>query len=210
MTTVRVDVRQVTALADRLARVPGRTLGIVARDVVNEVTVQFERQAIDGGVANINLSKTYVRDKTDVTLATSLTKPRSVIETAGDLTPLGRFGPVRARSPGAPRRAGPIKGNRSAGVFVNVTNDDRLFEPQWFLLPLKNNPGLFGVFVRDDALPPRAGASREGQAGKRHIYGPSPYQLFRQQIKLQGTRWVQDLEDTATTRLLTEIERVVR
>lgn len=210
MTSVRVDVRQVSALADRLARIPGRVLGIVARDVVNEVTVQFERQAVDGGVANINLSKTYVRDKTDVTLASSITKPRATIETAGDLTPLGRFGPVRVRSPGAPRRAGPIKGERSAGVFVNVTNDDRLFEPQWFLLPLKNNPGLYGVFVRDDKLPPRPGATREGHHGKRHIYGPSPYQLFRQQIKMQGARWAQDLEDTAVSKLLTEMERVVR
>lgn len=212
--TIRVDVRQVEALADRLASVDARALGQASLSVVNEAAQRFEKQALDGGVANINLSRTYVKSKTDLALATNPVRPRAEIVTRGDLTVLGNFEPLAVvRAPGAQRRAGAIKGRRNAGTLVSLRRNETLKQDQWFILPLRRGevPGGngLGVFIRDDAIAPSPTAAREGKAGKRQIYGPSPYQLFRKQIDVQGPEWAEDLERSATARLVSEIERAV-
>ena len=211
---IRVDVREVEALADRLSSVKSETLGRVALEVVNDAAQRFEKQAIDGGIANINLSRTYVKGKTDLALATSVSQPRAEIVTRGDLTVLGNFAPLGVvRAPGAQRRAGPIKGRRNAGTLVSIKRTETMKQDQWFILPLRRGeiPGGngLGVFVRDDALAPSPRAAREGSAGKRQIYGPSPYQLFRKQINVQGPAWAEDLERSATARLVDVIEKAV-
>lgn len=205
--SIRIDVREVAALADKLSAVDGRKLGEAALSVVNESAVDFEKRAIDGGVLNINLRRTYVKGKTDLFLGTNPNVPRAFIETKGDSTVLGNFAPLGiVRAPGAQRRAGAIGGRRNAGTLVSIRRDKTEKQNQWFILPLKGGdiPGGngLGVFVRDDALVPSPRAAREGKAGKRHIYGPAPYQLFRAQIGRQGPQWVEDLETRAVTKLL--------
>jgi hypothetical protein len=199
---VRVDVRQLLLAADQVEEVRGGALVREATAVVNDVTRAFEIKVIDDEIAGINLSRTYVKDKTSLTLARVSANPVASLETAGDLTPLGRFLPISQRpGNGALRRAGPRIGRRNAGVDVAIKRTGSTFEPQWFLLPLKNNPGLYGVFVRDDRLPPSRRAAREGSAGKRHIYGPSPYQLFRHQLDVQTPQLQETLGREALRRL---------
>ena len=219
MTTFRVDVRGLTGLADRLGRLDGRRLGIVAVDTVNQVAVQVETEGVKGGLKNINLSESYFRGKMTRVPATG--RPRAEIIAAYSGTVLGRFGGTEwYRQPGAPRRAGPVKGRRSAGVYTNITNTDRQDEPQWFLMRLRNQGGLMGAFVRTTALKGKGkndygkglgdvGRRRDGKYGKKHVYGPSPHQLFSRQIDVQSGQWVTDLGTAATRNLLAEIERVV-
>lgn len=218
-TSITIDVRKVEDLAKRLGSIGQERIGRGALAAVNEVTIEFKEKAIRGEIANINLTDAYVRGKTDMKLASTAVRPRAEIVTAGDLTVLGRFpGTVWYRQPGAQRRAGPVKGRRSAGVYANITDTDRINEPQWFLMRLKNQTSLMGAFVRSDKIAPKndrgpglgdAGRRRDGKSGKRHIYGPSPYQLFRKQIDVQGPQLMDDLEATAVRKILGEVEEVL-
>jgi hypothetical protein len=212
MSSIRIDVREVAALAGKLSSIDARSLGEAALGAVNESAVDFERRAIDSGVLNVNLQRTYVKGKTDLLLGANPNLPRAAITTKGDATVLGNFAPLGiVRAPGAQRRAGTIKGRRNAGTLVSIRRDRTEKQNQWFILPLKRGdiPGGngLGVFVRDDALAPSPRAEREGKAGKRHIYGPAPYQLFRTQIEKQGPQWAEDLETRAVAKLLGVIER---
>lgn len=211
MTTFRVDVRSLDLAADRLDRLTGERLGGAALASVNEVTRRAERSIVEGEVANINLAPAYVRSKTDVMLATNPASPRAEILTRGDLTPLGRFEPLAiVRAPGAQRRAGAIAGRRNAGAIVSIKRTSAIKENQWFQLPLRRGdlPGGngIGVFVRSSRLKPSPSAAREGKNGKQQIYGPSPYQLARKQIELQGPSLERDLVDTTSSRLLDAIK----
>lgn len=198
MSSIRVDVRQVTGLADRFAELTPDRIGRGALQAVNEVTAAFSEKAEDGALANINLTSAYYREKQTVTLGKSPLEPRAQIKVDGDLTVLGRFpGTTSFTQPGAPRRAGPVRGRRSAGVRAQITRSASLREPQWFTMKLRNQQGLLGVFVRDDSIAARN--ARDGVAGKRHIYGPSPYALFREQVRVQGPQLERDLEDRAVT-----------
>ena len=210
--SIRIDVREVAALADKLSGVDGRKLGEAALSAVNESAVDFEKRAIDGGILNINLQRTYVKSKTDLLLGANPSVPRAFIDAKGTPTVLGNFGPLTpALGFGSQRRAGPRAGRRNAGVFLRIKRDSPLFEKQWFVLPLRAGTeaganGL-GVFVRDDALRGSPKATRKGERegktpGKRHIYGPAPYQLFRTQIDKQGPQWAEDLETRAVAKLL--------
>jgi hypothetical protein len=190
---VNVDVSQLQALAPRLDRVSGEMLGRTALEVVNEVTVRAYDAAIAGETEGINLTPEYVKSKTDLTLATNPAAPLAEIVTRGDLTILGHFDPVTVRDPGAPRRAGPIVGQRSAGVRVSILRGQEEFQPQWFVMRLRagDNPGEnFGVFVRTSA-----------SGGKpQHIYGPSPYSLFAHQVGTHEEDILADLQATAASR----------
>lgn len=222
MSSIRIDVREVAALADKLSGIDGRKLGEAALGAVNESAVDFEKRAIDSGILNINLQRTYVKGKTDLFLGTNPNAPSAAIVTKGDPTVLGNFAPLGTVRAGAgnrvPRRAGPRVGRRNAGTLVSITRDKTLKQDQWFILPLRRGdiPGGngLGVFVRDDALRGSPKAARKGERegktpGKRHIYGPAPYQLFRTQIEKQGPQWVEDLETRAVAKLLGVIERGV-
>lgn len=221
MTSFKINVREVEALAGRLGKVDGKRLGLVALDVVNEVTVDIRERAIAGGTKGINLTPAYMRSKTDTALATNPGRPRSVITTSGDLTVLGNFAPLsRVVDPGGQRRDGPIAGFRSAGTRVQIKRGEYLTENQWFVMALRRGTEAggngFGVFVRSSALkgkngpgPVAGGRHRDGKNGKRHIYGPSPYSLFTKQINVQGKQWAADLESSAVRSLTAEIERVI-
>lgn len=222
MTTIRFSVGSLKQAADRLERVSaGERLGISAMTVVNEVTTRFHDKALAGANANINLSDAYIKSKTDLQLASGPLSPKASIVTRGDLTILGRFAPLaRVVAPGAQRRAGPVKGFRSAGTTLAVKKSEYVTQPQWFIMRLRagNAPGdNFGVFVRDPSKPAKNGPNaalaggrhRDGKAGKRHIYGPAPYQLFRHQIDIGEAGLRDDLAETALRRVGDTLEQAL-
>jgi hypothetical protein len=205
-------------LGTRLERAAERgRIALAAVDAVNAVTKRADESLRRGEIKDINLSPAYVKSKTDVALATlGSGKARAEIVTSGDLTTLGNFGVGFSSMPpgfGAKRRAGPRVGLRNAGTNVIIKKSSPVFEPQWFVLPLRRGSASggngFGVFVRDDRLAPSKKALREGKAGKRHIYGPSPYQLFKQQILLQQDDIQADLARTALARLGDALEEAL-
>lgn len=215
MLNVRARVSQVQGLADRLESIDGRSFAISAVRAVNEVTVEFNDSSVSEQTRDINLTQAYVRQKTDVRLADSPLRARAEITTKGDLTVLGNFGPLsRIVAPGARRKAGPIKGFRSAGTRVAIKRSNYLTEGQWFIMPLRRGTlsggNGFGVFVRDPKLRPSPRALREGRYGKRHIYGPSPYSLFRRQIDTRHPEILQRLSDRALQLMGDIVERGVR
>ena len=140
-------------------------------------------------------------------------KARATISVNGDLTVMGNFGPVRVTAPGAMRRAGPIAGRRSAGVNVAIRRGQPRLEPQWFLMRLRQGTQAgtkFGAFVRDDSIAPSPRGLREGRAGKRHVYGPSPYALIREQIGRQRSDIEDDLQRTALAEMGDDLQRALK
>lgn len=214
---IKIDVRQIEALAGKLDRIEGSRLGGAALEAVNAVTVAFEKKSTAAGVADINLTQAYVKSKTDLQLATNVLSPRATITTRGDLTPLGNFDPIAIQRAGrgnsVPRRAGPRVGRRNAGILMSIKRSQSIKENQWFVLPLRRGdiPGGngLGVFVRSSKLAPSPTATREGKAGKQQIYGPSPYMLFRKQITVQGPQLARDLSDEVVRGITAEIQKVL-
>lgn len=210
---IRFRFEPLDDLGDKLDRVAARArLATAAAEAVNAVTGRADTSLQRGEIRDINLSPAYVKSKTDVQLAEPGGKPRATITTKGDLTVMGNFSPLgMIAGRGAMRRAGPRAGLRNAGTNVTVKKSRPTFEPQWFVLPLRRGTqaGLngFGVFVRDDRLKPSPTALREGKAGKRHIYGPSPYMLFKEQIRVQQSDIEDDLARTALQRMGDAIEK---
>jgi hypothetical protein len=182
MTAITIDVKDVAALAGRLETITPERLGAGALRAVNESMRTFEREAQGRIIERVALTLAYVKSKTDLQVGVDPLAPLAVLTVEGPrrpnasgLTILGRYAPQRYQLTGARRRAGPVRGNRSAGVGVEITKGKPVFEPQWFLMKLKRGRAAgtdLGVFVRttDDPKKPR------------HIYGPSPYSLTRQQI----------------------------
>jgi hypothetical protein len=202
-----VDSAQVEGLADRLGRVVGREFGLACQTAVNEVTLRFDREAQQGMTADIALTPAYVRSKTDVVLAERPVNPRSEIRVRGDLTILGRFPlqqltqPARTRAKGDPARGIPA-GQKQAGVKATIRRSAPAAREKWFTMRLRAGAGPganVGVFVR-----------QTGSDRPKHIYGPSPYSLFRFQVESRIGSVEDDLQRTALTRTAEIVERVVR
>lgn len=201
------------ALGERLDEVArGSRLLVRAVDVVNEVTRRADLSLRRGAIEDINLTPAYVKSKTDVTFATVASGAKSLILTKGDLTILGNFAPLsRLVAPGAQRRAGPIAGFRSAGTRVAIRRGSVETQGQWFIMRLRRGRvagDKFGVFVRDDSIAPKG--KRDGRAGKRQIYGPSPYQLMREQGRRQFDTITDDLARTAVRDLTSVVDEALR
>ena len=201
MTALTVTIRtdQVQGLAERLGRVTGQQLGISARDAVNEVTTRFDEKVRSGENTDLNLSAAYIKSKTDVVLSTSIVNPRAEIVTSGDLTILGRYQPLVQLRLASTRagHTGPRRG-RAAGVSVAIRKSRTENQPRWFTMRLRvgAQPGAeTGVFVR-----------RAGDNKPVHIYGPSPYSLFRHQIGVRQDDLEQDLTQTAIAKIGAAIE----
>ena len=183
MTELRIDASQLEGLANRLGSISGQRLGMSAAQAVNEVTTRFDEVARAGQIADINLTPAYVRSKTDLTLATPGRTPRAEIVTRGDLTILGRYAPLRQLRGSVDNP----KGGKPRGAAVQIRRSRTEIQPTWFLMRLRqgvvSGPDT-GVFVRD---------------GKRlkHIYGPSPYSLFRFQRDTRADDLADDLTRTA-------------
>lgn len=207
MTLARFKFDPLASITDKLDRAAAKGRFLLASvEAVNAVTLRTGASLQRGEIRDINLSPAYVKSKTDMVVAPARGPAKAAILTSGDLTVLGRFSPlILAAGNGAMRRAGPRAGLRNAGVTVPIRRSSPAFEPQWFVLPLRrgSQAGLngFGVFVRDSRLKPRAAALREGKAGKRHIYGPSPYSLFKAQVNVQMPDILNDLERETLKRI---------
>lgn len=209
MSSVRVDSAGLLRRADLLGKADAESIGRGALAAVNSVTTEFNALAERNSLAGINLTPAYYRSKTDMVLGTSALEPAASITVASGLTVMGRFpGTTSFTSPGALRRAGPVRGRRSAGVNVEIKRGNRLSEPQWFVMKLRNQNGLLGVFVRDDNIAPKN--KRDGKAGKRHLYGPSPHHLFRKQVDLGEAQIARDLETAAVTNIRAVLEEAAQ
>ncbi len=195
--SVKVDVRAVDALADRLSRVQGRTLREVAAQAVNEVITRTDEAARKAANADLMLSDAYVKSKTDLAVA-SPDKPRAELVTRGDLTILGRYPITQLTEPAK----GPAKGDASrgiaagqkaAGLRVQIKRSAGTTQPKWFTMTLRNGNGT-GVFVR-----PLGGKPK-------HIYGPSPYSAARIHYARLENETGLDLARTVTGRITSTLE----
>ena len=163
MTTFRIDATEVEALADRLDRLSGDVLRGLARDAVNEAAERADDLSMGRILERMNLTRAYLREKIRVERAAEPGNTvRAEIVASGDLTILSHYGAQQLRTGVGPR------GGRGAGVSVEVRRGNRLTRDKWFMMKLKYTGGKLGVFQRID-----------GKA--KHLYGPAPYSLLRQQ-----------------------------
>lgn len=206
-------------LESKLDKLAGRArLAVAAVEAVNIVTKRADESLRRGEIQDINLTPAYVKSKTDVTLASSGGKPRAEIVTSGSPTIMGRFAPLtRMLDPNRLDSIGRRLGGRSAGTRVAIRKSKVETQKQWFIMRLRAGNAAgdnYGIFVRDNRLPARNGPNaslaggrhRDGRAGKRHIYGPAPYQLFKRQIDLQSDDIKADLAKTALKLMGDELE----
>lgn len=184
-----------TALADRIDSLSSKALvRLSAVDAVNEVATRFEATARKAMNAGLNLSDQYVADR--MSLQRAAGTPRAEIVARGDLTILGRYPnaqlttAARGKSRGDASRGIPA-GRKAAGVAVEIRRGQAQAVDQWFTMRLRTGAQAgdkVGVFYRTGAGP------------LKHIYGPSPYSLFRYQINTNTDELTADLERTATAR----------
>lgn len=190
---VNVRTRDLVEQADRLeAAVARAEIALAAIDAVNAVTLRADESLRAGAIDDINLSSAYVRSKTDLALATR--DPRAEITVRGDLTILGRYPLVQLTSEAAKAKGdasrGIEAGRKQAGLNVSIRRSGATTQPKWFTMKLRRGRAAgenVGVFVR-------TGSDRGAVA---HIYGPSPYSLFRHQAGLQLEDIADDLQRTA-------------
>lgn len=200
---VKVSVSTLTAQADRLeAAIDRAAVAVAAIDAVNVVTRRADEAIRAGEIADISLSDAYVRSKTDLALATRT--PRAEVTVRGDLTILGRY-PLAPMTQSAPKAKGdPSRGipagSKAAGVRVQVKRSAATRQPKWFTMKLRRGDRAgadVGVFVRT------------GPNSVRHIYGPSPYSLFRHQIGVQLEDIADDLRLTADASIADQLTRAL-
>lgn len=202
--TVTIDFREAAKLADRLESVTGQArLNLAAVEAVNEVTRRAEPELRAGEVRDINLTETYVASKMNTTLATA--KPSALIATRGDLTIMGHYPIEQMTQPTKTNRVkgdssrGIPKGRKQAGLRVAIKRSSTTEQPKWFTMRLRHGTesgDKVGVFVRQGAK-------------ATHIYGPSPYSLFRFQAGAQSEEIAEDLRRTALLRMVDEVERAL-
>lgn len=192
---LEVDVSELVGIAEGLGSLGAQGLAGIAAAAVNEVTLRFDEKQRAAQIADINLPRSYVDRKTQTVLATP-SEARATITTAGDLTVMDRYPIQTLRDPSRLDRRGHRLGQRQAGVRVAIKPSAPVAEPQWFTMRLKNGNGT-GVFVRTSA-------------GKvKHLYGPSPYSLFRHQVNLGEPALLDDLEATGAQALADAIEKAI-
>lgn len=201
---VRFVADALEGLADRVeALAQGQAARLAAIDAVNAVVLRAEQSTREGETRDINLSDAYVKSKTDVALA--VRDPRAEVTVRGDLTILGRFPLVqltqaaKSSAKGDPSRGIPA-GSKQAGVSVGIKRSSPTAQPKWFTMRLRRGQAAgenVGVFVR-------TGAAR---GDVKHIYGPSPYSLFRYQAGLQLDEIADDLQRTTDAAIGDRLQR---
>lgn len=160
--------------------------------VLSKVTTAARRDI----ASKINLPQGYITDQMHSTKATAA-DPKAMLRIRRRGIGLARFAAIQLTKP-APRAKGdPLRkiarGRKQAGVSVKVlSKGSRKTLRGAFLLPMRagkiNGGNGFGLFIRDGRAGPRL--DYEGQKGMdmqkykwrgniRHLYGPSPDQLFR-------------------------------
>jgi hypothetical protein len=198
VTTVRFDIqRPASELANRLDRAAeSARIRLAMVDAVNDVTQRFELTAARAMNAGLMLEDSYVRSKMTrkPAFAAGRGAIRSEIETRGDLTIIGHYPHQQLRQAGTAVRSGTSRGRRPSGARVEIKRGAAVTEPQWFVMKLRGS-GKDGLFVR----------TSEGRT--KHLYGPSPYSLFRFQIGRLQDDLQDDLQATAGAGVAGVIER---
>ena len=192
---VSVDVSELAGLQRGLGQLSGESLAATAAAAVNVVVDRFDTKQRAAQVADIALDPGYVARKTKVWPATPA-DPKATITTSGDLTIMGRYPITSLRDPSRLDRRGNRLGERQAGVLAGIKRSAPANEPQWFMMRLKNDNGT-GVFVRTS------------QGRKKHLYGPSPYSLFRHQINVGAPALLDDLQNTGVDALADAINEAL-
>lgn len=186
----------VRAVPSAIERAQVRALNTVAE----RVSVQA-RRAIG---AEMNLTASYIRDKMKLLKAT-LGKRVAVIKVQRRPVPLSRYG-ARQLTRSAPRAKGDARRSiparrKQAGVSVAVQRGARKALRGGFLLPLRagktDGGNGMGLFIREGSRDALTVENLGGQVGEsrgpivssrraavrdgdiRHLYGPSPYQMFQ-------------------------------
>lgn len=137
---------------------------------VNRTVVEAQTDATSEMEGRVNLPASYVRGKLRIVRAT-VSNPAGAVAIRRRAIRLARFGAQQLSEP-APRAKGDRlrgipKGRKQGGISVQVSKG-RKVKRSAFMLPLLNGNGM-GVFVR----------TGPGRKDVKHLYGPSPDQLFR-------------------------------
>lgn len=192
---IEVSVTDLAGLQDRLGQLSGERLAAAAADAVNVVVDRFDAKQRAGQIRDIALDPTYIASKTRVTPATP-GKPSATITTSGALTIMSRYPLALMSDRNMVDKAGRRFGKRQAGVNVTIKPSAPVEEQQWFLMRLKNGNGT-GVFVRTSA------------GGTKHMYGPSPYSLFRHQINAGEPELRDDLVRAGAAAIADAVEKAL-
>ena len=187
MTTFKFDFDPLLSVADKLGQVASGGLGGAAAAAVNEVVLRFDEKQRRAQNAGLNLSDAYIARLTTFKPATP-GDTQATLTTRGGLTIMGHYSPRTLTNPGS---------RRSAGVAVQIRRGQDNEQRKWFLMKLMRGSASgdsVGVFVRN---------------GKRkvHLYGPSPYSLFRYQIRVGEAELQADLEKTAVAKIGAAIDK---
>jgi hypothetical protein len=189
--TMKVDFAPAEEAAKRIDKLADRALlRITAAAAVNEVATRFATTAKREMNRGINLSDDYVASRVRVVPASATGgNARAEIITRGDLTIMGNYPIQQVRVAGSAVRSGTSVGRRPSGVRAEIKRGQAAVEPQWFTMRLRGS-GKTGVFVR-----------RSADDRPVHLYGPSPYSLFRYQIGALDGELRTDLETTTALRV---------
>lgn len=198
-----IDTQDILRQADAFGRLGAERLGQAGMRAINEVLPRTEQKAREAIVAGINLPEPYLRERMGIRSADNPTRPEGVIFARWRHAPLGRFSPQQLTAPvkhpdraKGDRSRGIAKGQKAAGVSVEVRRGGRKAITNGFLMPLKNGNGI-GVFTRD-----------RGALRFQHRLGPSVYQLFRVQADLLAEETSIDLQLAVLAEAEREIEGV--
>lgn len=166
LAAIKAAAKRIKTIPDASARAAYRA----ANSVADRVTTVARRDI----AAQINLPQSYIREQTRITPATAAV-PVAVVRMRMRAVRLARFAAAQVTK-AAPRakgdkRRGIAPGRKQAGVAVKILRTGKKpVMPGAFLIPLRagktDGGNGMGVFVR------------RGTAIK-HLYGPSPDQLFR-------------------------------
>lgn len=206
--TIRFDTTALTKAAERLATLDTQTLRQMREAAVEQVSTATHKTAKDEALRQLNLPPGYVNDaiaRQKGPRQPLLTRDTVVSEVRG--TTLPRFIGARintvpvnwsneriadlprkfGRWPGWTRRKGDAmrgipEGQKAAGFTVDVNRKGDKTINGVFTLPLKTAGG-FGVF--------RPGPTKNKPV---HLYGPSPFQVFRRHINDNRDQIMTDLE----------------
>lgn len=184
----------IRSAAKRLRTVPEASARAAYR-AVNTVAARVSTMAKREIAAQINLPQSYIAQQMRIQPATAA-MPVAEVRMRLRAVRLARFSAAQITKParrakGDPRR-GIGAGRKQAGVAVKVARTGgRKVMPGAFLLPLRaGNAGGgngMGVFIRQGSRGERQARAASGvkigeytwKGGIKHLYGPSPDQLFR-------------------------------
>lgn len=174
---LKIDGLQAVANLAAAARATPDAVQRAAYRSINQVATKVQTDAVRTVASQLSLTVAYVRDKFALEKAS---RQNLLAVVKAGMRPIGleRFGATQlvakaARAKGDASRAIPA-GRKQAGVSVKVAKSGaRKKMPGAFLIPMRAGTEAGGngkgVFIR----------TGKGRGDIKHLYGPSPDQLFR-------------------------------